>query len=145
MLHLPPVVCLVALCNRPYNCGVISKLHYNVGGVTGGEIARKEGVEKRAKDTPLRSPCIQNQGGEVWFPILMWWGLLFGKSKIQVHSELPGPGLLSFCTSLWGIIVLNAELKSTNSILTYVSLWSRCARTVWGDVIIASSVDLFVR
>ena len=41
--------------------------------------------------------------------------------------------------------MLNAELKSTNSTLTYVLGWSRCVRAVWSAVLTASSVDPFAR
>ncbi len=36
--------------------------------------------------------------------------------------------------------MLNAELKSMNSILTYVSFLSRCVRAGWRAVAMASSV-----
>ncbi|MBN3318386.1 MEG10 protein, partial [Atractosteus spatula] len=41
---------------------------------------------------------------------------------------------LSFSISFWGMIVLNAELKSMNSILTYVSLLSRWDRASCEDL-----------
>ena len=44
--------------------------------------------------------------------------------------------------SFMGEIVLNAELKSTNSIL--MLLFSRCAKTEWRTVEMASYVDLLV-
>ncbi len=39
------------------------------------------------------------------------------------------------------MIVLNAELKSMNSILTYESFLSRCVRAGWRAVAMASSVE----
>ena len=39
-------------------------------------------------------------------------------------------------------IVLNAELKSTNSIAMYLFLFSRCVKTEWKAAYMASSVDL---
>lgn len=62
-----------------------------------------------------------------------------------MHSELPSPRLLSLVTSLCGIMALNAELKSTNNILTYLLLLSRCVSAVCRAVITAASVDLFDR
>ncbi len=47
--------------------------------------------------------------------------------------------------SCCGIIVLNAELKSMNSILTYESLFSRWVRARWRVEEIASSVERFGR
>ncbi len=37
--------------------------------------------------------------------------------------------------------MLNAELKSMNSILTYESFFSRCVRAGWRAVAMASSVE----
>ncbi len=37
--------------------------------------------------------------------------------------------------------MLNAELKSMNSNLTYVSFLSRCVRAGWRAVVMASSVE----
>lgn len=51
-------------------------------------------------------------------PILTTYGLLVKTSLIHEHGEMGRPNLRSLCTSLWGITVLNAELKLTNSILT---------------------------
>lgn len=80
---------------------------------------------------------------EVWGPILTLCGMFRRKSSTHVHKELPSPRLLSFVTSLCGMMVLKAELKLTNSILTYVLLLSRCESAVCRAVITASSADLF--
>ena len=64
------------------------------------------------------------------------FGLLLRKSSIHMHSELSRPRLLT----LRGVTVLNAQLKSTNSTLTYVLGWSRCVRAV----LTASSVHLLL-
>ena len=77
-------------------------------------------------------------------PILTFCSQLLRKSSLQVHSELPKPRLLSLCISLWGMTVLNAERKSTNSNLTVLG-WSRRVRAVWSVVLTASSVDLVAR
>lgn len=50
---------------------------------------------------------------------------------------------LTLLTSLEGTMVLNAELESMNSILTYVSLWFTWQRALWRAMGMASSVDLF--
>lgn len=49
----------------------------------------------------------------------------------------------SFSKSLYGVTVLNAELLSMNSMLTYVFLPSKCVRAVWVAALTASSVDRF--
>ena len=79
---------------------------------------------------------------EVWGPILTLCGLFQRKSSIHVHRELLRPRLLSFVTSLCGMMVLNVELKSTNSILAYVLLLSRCVSAVCRAVITASSTSV---
>ena len=52
---------------------------------------------------------------------------------------------MSFLTSLEGMIVLNAELKSMNSILTQVLAVSRWVSVWCSAVVMASSVLLFCR
>ena len=46
------------------------------------------------------------------------WGLLVRKSKIQLQSDGARPSAASLFTSVCGMIVLNAELKSKKSSLT---------------------------
>ena len=74
-------------------------------------------------------------------PNLTAWGLLVRKSIIQLQTELLMPSWLSLEISLEGITVLNAELKSINSILTYVLGLSRWVNARRSTVEIASSVD----
>ena len=61
-------------------------------------------------------PVFRMTVDDVWPPILRFCGLVLRKPSIHVHSELSKPRLLS----LRRMTVLNAELKSTNSVLTYV-------------------------
>ncbi len=58
-----------------------------------------------------------------------------------MQRELLRPSRLNLLMSCCGIIVLNAELKSMNSILTYESLFSRWVRARWRVEEIASSVE----
>ena len=51
------------------------------------------------------------------------------------------PSWLGLGGGLEGITVLNAELKSINSILTYILGLSRWVSAIWSTVEIASSVD----
>lgn len=53
---------------------------------------------------------------QLW-PDLTCWGLLVRKSMIQLQMELQIQRSTSLVISLEGVTVLNAELKSTNSIL----------------------------
>ncbi len=64
------------------------------------------------------------------------WGLPVRKSNSQLHSDVLSPSWTSLWMSCWGMIVLNAELKSMNSNLTYVSFLSRCVRAGWRAVAI---------
>ena len=65
------------------------------------------------------------------------------KSLIHMHRELLRPGSSSLVTNLLRTAVLNAELYSIKSILTYVPFCSRWVSAVWRAVVMASSVDLF--
>ena len=65
----------------------------------------------------------------VWSPILTYCGLIV-KSIIHKQRLLSLQRLSSLSTNLWGIIVLKAELKLTNSILKYVFGCSRWDRAV---------------
>src|SRR4029434_6274585 len=91
---------------------------------------------------PWGAPVLGVSEMEVWLPILTTWGLLVRKSRIQLHRGVLRPRLLSLGTSLAGTIVLNAELQSTNSILTYVLPFPRWERVVCVVRAMASSVDL---
>ncbi len=58
-------------------------------------------------------------------PIRTDWGLFVMKSSIQLQRVVLMPRVFSFPISFMGEIVLKAELKSTNSILMWVLLFSR--------------------
>lgn len=51
------------------------------------------------------------------------WGVLVRNSGFQVQREVLTHGRLSFPAGLCGMVVLNAELKSLNSILTLLKLY----------------------
>ena len=71
-----------------------------------------DGVNRRGLSTqPWGAPV-----EEVRLPIRTLLGLLVRKSKIQLPSAVLKPRVISFPISFEGEIVLNAELKSTNSI-----------------------------
>lgn len=65
------------------------------------------------------------------------------KSMTHKHRKEPRPRLISLLTSLWGMTMLNAELKSTHNILTELSL--ECVRMVWRAVLMVSYVEWFAR
>lgn len=75
-------------------------------------------------------------------PILMYWGLFVRKSMIHRHRGVPSCRVCSLLRSQIGLMELNAELNSTNSILMYVLGFSRWVREVWRVMEIALSVDL---
>ncbi len=94
---------------------------------------------------PCGAPVLSVVGLEVLWPTRTDWGLPVKKSRIQLQRELLRPSRLNLLMSCCGIIVLNAELKSMNSILTYESLFSRWVRARWRVEEIASSVERFGR
>ena len=67
-----------------------------------------------ARHTALGSPCVQG----------LW-------SERPVHREVLTPGWTSLRMSCWGLTVLNAELKLTNSILTRGCLVSSGGEWQW--------------
>ena len=92
----------------------------------------------------FKSAALSTNIGEVRLPIRTLWGLLVRKSNIQLQSVVLKPRLLSFSVSYMSEMILNAELKTTNSILMSLFLFSRCVKTEWKAVGTASSVDLLV-
>ncbi len=80
---------------------------------------------------PCGAPVLSVVVLEVLWPTRTDWGLPVKKSRIQLQRELLRPSRLNLLMSCCGIIVLNAELKSMNSILTYESLFSRWVRARW--------------
>ncbi len=94
---------------------------------------------------PCGAPVLSVVVLEVLWPTRTDWGLPVKKSRIQLQRELLRPSRLNLLMSCCGIIVLNAELKSMNSILTYESLFSRWVRARWRVEEIASSVERFGR
>ena len=87
----------------------------------------QQGEEEGAQHTSLGGPCVQGGGA--------------GCAAADPHC------LWSHCQEVaqGGMIVLNAELKSMNSILTWESLFSRCVRAGWRAVAMASLVEQFHR
>lgn len=67
---------------------------------------------------PCGDPVLSLTTLEVLFPMKTDYGLSVRKSKIQMQREVFIPCESNFFTSSWGMTVLNAELKSINSILT---------------------------
>ena len=67
------------------------------------------------------------------------------KSIINEHSDDDAPMSINSLIRISGFIVLKAELKSMNRVLTYELLFSRCSITVFTYVRMASSVHLPLR
>jgi len=59
------------------------------------------------------------RGLEVCLPTLMTWVLAVKKCRIQAYRRVFRPCSISLSASLRGTMVLKAELKSINNILTY--------------------------
>lgn len=63
-------------------------------------------------------------------------------NKSNIELECVRPRVLTLSIGIVGEIVLNTGLKSANSILTHVLLFSRCVRAEWRAVEMAFCVDL---
>lgn len=64
------------------------------------------------------------------------------KCNYKNHFCVPSCNVCSLLTSLFGLMELKVELKSTNSILTQVFGFSRWLRAVCSAIEMDSSVDL---
>ena len=67
---------------------------------------------------PCRAPVLRISRVEMLFPTITTWGQPVRKSRTQLQWAGSRPIVLSLLPSLEGTMVLNAELKSMNSILT---------------------------
>ena len=101
----------------------------------GDAIIVEQGVQEGTEHATLRVSIV------VLLPNLTTWGWPVRKSRTQLQMEVFSPRVLSLVMSLEGTMVLNAELLSMNSILTYVLLLARWERVVWSAIEIASSVE----
>lgn len=97
--------------------------------------------EEGAQHTSLGVPVFSMMVLDVLPPTRTVWGLPVRKSSIQLQREVLSPSWISFLMSCCGMMVLNVELKSINSILTYDFLFSRWVSTEWRAVAMASSVE----
>ncbi len=114
-------------------------LELNLAVQSWGSSVKSSGLSTQPCGAPVLSVVVL----EVLWPTRTDWGLPVKKSRIQLQRELLRPSRLNLLMSCCGIIVLNAELKSMNSILTYESLFSRWVRARWRVEEIASSVERF--
>ena len=77
----------------------------------------EQGVQEGTEHAPLRGPGVEDQ--HVLLPTLTPWGRPVRKARIELQREVfsrRGPSLMM---SLEGKMVLNTELLSINSILSY--------------------------
>ena len=93
----------------------------------------------------MGGPCAEcdADGGVVDDSYCLW--PLTEKVEQPVAKGGVEPQLVQFTDDCCGIMVLNAELKSMNSILTSESVESRWVRAGWRAEQIASSVDRLAR
>ncbi|KAF7643464.1 hypothetical protein LDENG_00239040 [Lucifuga dentata] len=103
MVNLPPVGRLILTRDESDEGGVIRKLQELDGLMTGGAAVGVQGEEQRRKDS------------ETCLPSLTCCQLSDRKSVI--HLQVESGSWESLSCSRAGMIVLNAELKSTNRIL----------------------------
>ena len=95
----------------------------------------EQGIQEGTEHATLRGPCVEDQRGRcvVTYPYHLGW------HRIQLQREVFSPRVLSLVMSFEGTMVLNTEMSSMNSILTYCrcSFLSRCERAVWSAIEIA--------
>ena len=128
---------LITVCNSTHD-GIICKLQRVKRALSMSRNAVMGGQLSVAR-------VLSTRGGEGWLPVKTVWGLFVRKSSIHLWSVSLGPRVLalSLLISLRGKIVLNVELKSENSILMLVLLFSKYVKTEWRAVRMVSSVDLY--
>ncbi len=119
--HLAPVVCLISVADETHHSRVIRKFNEEVGVVWRCAVMGQQSEEEGAQHTSLGSPCVQCDGAGCVTATRTAWGLPVRKSNSPLHSDVLSPSWTNLWMSCWGMIVLNAELKSMNSNLTYVS------------------------
>ena len=73
---------------------------------------------------------------------LTWCFLSVRRSIISKHNDDDTSMSINNLMRMYGLIVLNGELKSMNRVLTQELLFSKCSLTVLTCVIIVSSVHL---
>ena len=78
-------------------------------------------------------------------PIHIDCGLPVRKSRIQLQREVQRPRFCNFSIRIVGMMVLNAELQSMNSILIQVFVLSGWSKAVWRAIEIVSAIDLLRR
>lgn len=116
--HLIPVDRVIIDASEIHRNLVICKLDEEVGCRCRCAIMGQQCEEKGAQHTSLGGPCVQCHGaGSVAKDMHCLWS---PPQKIQQPVAQGGveSQLKLFEDELWGMIVLNAELKSMNSTLT---------------------------
>ncbi len=116
LLNLLSVIRLVTILNQVDQCGVVCKLQELDRGVFRCAVIRVQGEEQWGENTALRSSSADRTGAGWEFSQPHYLLLSVRTLLIQWQMEV---GTES-CVSLWvsGMMVLKAELKSTNRILT---------------------------
>lgn len=85
--------------------------------IDGGDLAEQSCVSSvnGGSTRPWREPVFSVMLRDVLFPVT--------QSSIQLQSGVLKPRVFSFSVSCCGVMVLNAELKSMNDILTCIFLF----------------------
>jgi len=114
MVSLPPVGGLVTIRDKSNESGVVRELQELDGLMTGDAAVGVQGEEQRRKNTALGGTSAES---EMCFPSSICCFLSDRKSVIHLQVESGTLSWESFSSSRAGMIVLKAELKSTNRIL----------------------------
>lgn len=113
-LNLVSVGCLIVVRDQSEDGGVVCKFKEGVGAVGMCAVVGVQRVESWTEYATLGYTGVEDDGGRdaVSQPDML------DKSWIHRQSGVPSCSLCSLQTSLPGWMELNAELKSTNNILT---------------------------
>lgn len=139
------IVGLITNNDETHYSRVIHKLHEEVGVVLWCAVMGQQGKEQGAEYASMGAPVLSVMVLDVLLLTQTACGLPLRNTSSQVHSELLRPKWSSFYINCCGFIMLNAELMSMNSILTYEFFLSRWVIVEWRALETASSVDRLVR
>lgn len=126
-----------------HNCCVVHVLQDVVAAVLGVTVMGHQGEQQGGQNTSLEGVSAQEMTLDVLLPTRTDWVLSVKKSSNQLHRDVFEARGSNLHTRFWGMIMLNAELKSRNSIRTWMFFFSNCSRLRWRSVEMASSVERF--
>lgn len=139
--HLLTVGCPFNAVDGLHHCGVISQLDDMFAGC----LATQSWIKCVNSTGPMRQTFggSSEAGRPIWSPIWIIWDWMVRGSRIQFHSVMLSSRVVSLLIQVWGVKVLNTELKLTNRIWTTLSSGYRWESTGWIAEDTALAVERF--